>query len=48
MFPTTNPLSGSAITSSKDIYQFLESTGDLRITIIRKGKVVNLDVNLDI
>jgi S1-C subfamily serine protease len=40
-------INGSAITSSKDIYKFLEETGSLKMTIIRKGREIQLEVDLN-
>jgi S1-C subfamily serine protease len=40
-------INGSAVISSKDIYNFLDGDEKLRMTMIRAGKIIKINVNLD-
>ena len=40
-------INGSAVTTPQDIYNFLAGEEHLRMTIIRKGKLIQIDVDLE-
>jgi type II secretory pathway component PulC len=40
-------VNGVTITSSKDIYKFLEDDCNLSVTVMRKGKIIKFDVDLE-